>query len=469
MHSLRASPVFALAVLTTLGIAGLIGLMVLLMQLQPGFLGMAHGTDPHHRTHDLTYGFLFGTAVVGILAQLRTPSKNVAGMVMALIPWLGLLLAAVLSTDAGVILSVERVLVAALTVITALLHPTGRDFFRTFSVSRVSWVMLALVIIAAVPLIAFASTNIGLQATVPDDHAALGHYGFMAAFSFTVIGVGLLASLRPDGWRLSAWVAGLLPALLGLTSVMYPDNSSSLGLVWAVAAIAWGVMFVAVAERTTNVGLSADDTRVEADREPTTSTPRWVNVFGIITLVLVLLVIINTVTGLGGGRLHAPPGGAGSDRPPGDIPPEAEPVRARFESYTVEQAAREGYVRDEFCLDAAAFGQPAERGAMGFHATNETLLRGPIDSNRPQALLFDAQGRVLGVEYEVVTDAVSEPPRLFGQTFVKLPAHPGVEHEHYALHLWFIENPNGALADFNPSVSCPPGSTPRHGPGGGGH
>ncbi|MBI2912206.1 MAG: hypothetical protein HYY05_08685, partial [Chloroflexi bacterium] len=93
MQSLRASPIFAVAVLLTLGIAGLIGLMVLLMQLQPGFMGMAHGTDPSHRTHDLTFGFLFGVAVVGLLAQLRRPSQNVAGMVMALIPWAGLLLA----------------------------------------------------------------------------------------------------------------------------------------------------------------------------------------------------------------------------------------------------------------------------------------------------------------------------------------------------------------------------------------
>ncbi len=213
-----------------------------------------------------------------------------------------------------------------------------------------------------------------------------------------------------------------------------------------------------------------------ADRPPYPGTPRWVKVFGIILIVLALLVVIIMFTGVGGehgpGR-HIPSGAPGGHTPPGslggDIPPEAEPVRARFESYTVEQAAREGYVRDEICLDAAVFGQPTERGSMGFHATNKTLLRGPIDSNRPQALLFDMQGRVLGVEYEVMTDAVSEPPRLFGQTFAKLPAHPGVEHEHYALHLWFIENPNGALADFNPSVACPPGSTPSHGPGGGGH
>ncbi len=315
MHSLRASPIFAFFALVTLGWAGVIGLMVFLMILQPGFMGMAHGTEPHHRVHDLTYGLLFATAVVGILAQLRRPLKNVAGQLMALIPWVGLLLAAVLSTDAGVIRSAERMSVALLTVIVALLHPTGRAFFRSFSVSRVNWVMLALVIIAAVPLLAFASTNIGLQRTVPDDHAGMGHYGFMAAFGFTVIGVGLLASLRPDGWRLTAWVAGLLPALLGLASLVFPDASSSLGLVWALAAIAWGVVFIVAAELTKDAaspkllglggGFSKDDPRARPDRESTTSTPRWVYVSGIIVIVVVVLFVILRLIGAGFG--HTPP------------------------------------------------------------------------------------------------------------------------------------------------------------------
>jgi hypothetical protein len=99
---------------------------------------MAYGTEPHHRVHDLAYGFLFTTAIVGMLAQLRWPSKNVAGMLMALIPWVGLLLAAVLSTDVVVIRSTERILVATGTVIAVLLHPARRDFFRSFSVSRVN-------------------------------------------------------------------------------------------------------------------------------------------------------------------------------------------------------------------------------------------------------------------------------------------------------------------------------------------
>ncbi len=344
MHVLRASPVFALAVLVTLGLAGLIGLMVVLMNLSPDLLPgpfgqMTHGTEPHHRIHDLTFGFLFVPTVVGMLAQLRRPSKNVAGQLMALIPWVGLLLAAVLS-DAfvRVILVNPSRSVATVTLIAALLHPTGRDFFRSFSLSRVDWVMLALVVIAAVPLLAFASTSIELQRTVPDDHAGMGHYGFMAAFGFTVIGVGLLASLRPDGWRLTAWVAGLLPALLGVASVMYPDASSSLGPVWALAAIAWGAVFVAVAELTKNAesptllgsllgaggGISKDDPRVGVGRESTVNTPRWMNVFGGIALVLVLLFVVLQFTGIGGGQTpgsgqSATPG-TEDHRPPPGIP-----------------------------------------------------------------------------------------------------------------------------------------------------
>jgi hypothetical protein len=255
VHTLRASPLFAVVVLVTLALVGFIGVVLVKPSLIAGLLGRetaghisGHFREPHHRVHDLTFGFVFGTAVVGMLAQLRRPSQNVAGQLMALIPWVGLMLAFVL---AGASLPFAAApFIAAFTLLAAILHPAGRDFFRSFGVSRVDRMLLPLVIVAAVPLLAFASTNIGLQRSLTDDHAALGHYGFMAAFSFTVIGVGLLASLRPDGWRLTAWVAGLLPALLGLASLVYPDVASSLGILWAIAAIAWGVGFVAAAELT---------------------------------------------------------------------------------------------------------------------------------------------------------------------------------------------------------------------------
>jgi hypothetical protein len=304
---------FSLVVLVTLGLIGFFGVVLLQPNLIDGLLGQEmaghisrHFREPHHRVHDLTFSFLLGTAVVGMLAQLRRPSENVAGQLMALIPFVGLILALVLTNTA--VLSVPWVAVGALTLLATILHPTGRDLFSSFSVSRVNRVMLALVIIAAVPLLAFASIKVGLQRTVTNDHAALGHYGFMAAFSFTVIGVGLLASLRPDGGRLTAWVAGLLPALLGLASLVYQDVDSRLGLVWALAAIAWGVLFVAAAELTQDPErgqrgvVSRSERGVGPDRGSTTRTPRWVSVFGIIVILLVLLFLIMHLTGGGPGR-----------------------------------------------------------------------------------------------------------------------------------------------------------------------
>ena len=323
MASLRASLsefgwrrlVFSLVVLVTLGLFGFVGVVLLQPDLIIGLLGreMAghisqHFRSPHHRIHDLTFSFLVGTALVGMLVQLRSPSKNVAGQLMSLIPWVVLVLVFAL-TNTWVFAPLP--IFAGLTLLATILHPAGRDLFGSLSVSRVNRVMLALVIIAAVPLFSFASTNIGLQRAVTDEHAALGHYAFMAAFSFTVVGVGLLATLRPDGWRVTAWVAGFLPALLGLASVVFPDVGSSLGLVWTLAAIAWGVVFVAAAELTTRATEephradpppypdTRDDTRVRPNRGSTTSTPRWVKVFGIITLVLVLLFVILHLTGGG--------------------------------------------------------------------------------------------------------------------------------------------------------------------------
>jgi len=311
MRSLRASPGFSLVVLVSLGLFGFIGVMLLmgLLGLNATVQAMGHFSSLDHRIHDLTYAFLFGTAAVGLLAQLRTPSKNVAGQLMALIPWVGFVLAFGLTNILINLLRPPFVpIFGALALLAMILHPTGRSLFSSFNISRANRVMLALVIIAAAPLLVFAATNIGLQRTVIDGHAALSHYGYMVAFSFTGLGVGLLASLRPDGWRLTAWVAGLLPALLGLASVVFSDVGSSLGLFWALAAIAWGVGFVAAAELTRRGGRTdtGDDTGVVPDRGSTPSTPRWgVYVFGVIVIGLALLFVILHLTG-GGPGLHTP-------------------------------------------------------------------------------------------------------------------------------------------------------------------
>lgn len=79
----------------------------------------------------------------------------------------------------------------------------------------------------------------GGEAAHDQKHSALGHYRNLAALSLIIIVVGILAILRPPGWQLAVWVAGGLPLLLGLVSVVLPEAESSLGLIWGLAGIAW--------------------------------------------------------------------------------------------------------------------------------------------------------------------------------------------------------------------------------------
>lgn len=237
---------FRVAVLLTIGLAALFASMVGLMNVVPGFMGMTHFTEEHHRIHDLTFSLLNGTVVIGMLAQLRSPTRSVAGQLMALVPFAALLLAVALTN--GWVLSPPWLILGAATVVSTMFHPAG-DPLRWFRGARPDRAMLALIGLAAVPLLGYAWTNIGLQRAGPTDHALAGHYGFMSAVTFTVIAVGVIASLRPAGWRLAAWVTGSLPISLGTASLIYyPHADSSLEPLWAAAAILWGAAFVATGE-----------------------------------------------------------------------------------------------------------------------------------------------------------------------------------------------------------------------------
>jgi hypothetical protein len=219
----------------------------------------------------VAYGLLFTTLGLGLAAQLRRPSGNVAGMVMALVPSASLLLTGVLADDVDAVFEFNPLrYAAAITAVAALVHPAGPAFFRSFRLSRVNRIMLALAAVAAIPFLGFASTNIDVQRTVADEHTVMGHYGFMAALSFAIIGVSVLASMRPDGWKLPARVAGLLTGGLGVTSLLYPNAASSLDTLWALAAIAWAIAFVVAAEFTgqpTEDSDSVSHRRSDLDRE----------------------------------------------------------------------------------------------------------------------------------------------------------------------------------------------------------
>ncbi len=77
-----------------------------------------------------------------------------------------------------------------------------------------------------------------------------GHWSAMGAFNLIVAGLALVAALRPPGWRLPAWSAGLSALLFGAASIANPGDASALNVYWSVLAIAWGIGFIAISEVT---------------------------------------------------------------------------------------------------------------------------------------------------------------------------------------------------------------------------
>jgi hypothetical protein len=74
--------------------------------------------------------------------------------------------------------------------------------------------------------------------------------------AFGIVLTALLAALRIEGWRLTAWCAGLGAAVYGVASIVFhrfPGTTfrypASEGVGWGLVAVAAGLAFIALSER----------------------------------------------------------------------------------------------------------------------------------------------------------------------------------------------------------------------------
>ena len=145
---------------------------------------------------------------------------------------------------------------------------------------------------------------------------------------------------------------------------------------------------------------------------------------------------------------------------PVDPPQQVAQLRQQYEGLTPQQIEAQGYVPEGSCVI-----NPQGPGAMGIHALNQELLqaqfpKGKMDPENPPVLLLDENSNVIGLEWEA-DDVGQGPMKMFGQTIQIQPGHPGVEHPHYMLHIYF--KPDGKVlfgtdpqTAFDPEGDCPP-------------
>ncbi|CAN5547073.1 hypothetical protein BH20ACT23_BH20ACT23_22410 [soil metagenome] len=235
-----------------------------------------------HRVHLIVFGWVFVLSFVGLLAHLRRPETKVAQMYQVLIA-LGFIVATTIIVDR----LVDPVVIAflVLPLLLVFLHPNRGNLLRPST--NMSKTLMALALVATIPLLidAFVQVRIGLEASrvapqiledidedLSDDeferefNAAArratdsaaeaeevvhyGHWSAMGAFNLILIGLALVAAVRPPGWRLPAWSAGLSAVLFGVASFANPGDASAINGYWSAFAIGWGIGFIVIAEAT---------------------------------------------------------------------------------------------------------------------------------------------------------------------------------------------------------------------------
>ena len=244
-----------------------------------------------HRVHLISFGWVFVLSFVALLAQLRRPETKVAQMYQVLIA-IGFLAVTTIVVDR----LIDAIVIAfmVLPLLLVALHPNRRALRRPSL--NVSKTLAALALVAAIPLLidTFVQFRIGLEAAqvapqiLEDVDARLsdeglsdaeledrfereftaearratgsaeeaeevvhyGHWSAMGAFNLIITGLAFVAALRPPGWRLPAWSAGLSALLYGAASIANPGDASAANRYWSVFAIAWGIGFIVIAEAT---------------------------------------------------------------------------------------------------------------------------------------------------------------------------------------------------------------------------
>ena len=156
-------------------------------------------------------------------------------------------------------------------------------------------------------------------------------------------------------------------------------------------------------------------------------------------------------------------------------------IKKATEQYSdVDVALADGYVPDPSgnCISADQEGLPPELGSMGIHYLNMAALKitageprvdgqsTHTDFMKPAILLYEPQAdgslELVGVENLVFQSAWhaagnSEPPSFEGRIWDTMADDPATVADeahrfapHFDQHIWFRENPAGALVPFNP-------------------
>lgn len=221
--------VFGLGELLYLGVVGWLGEAALEEATEPG-------AGPH-LFHVLAHGLFAWLLLISVAVQMRRPERKFAASVFAL--------AAMITYSLGTIVSgiFDPLEVVAIVLLAAAvwLNP-GRESATAVPVHR-GVLLAALPLFAGAVVVAVVEAGRQLSGVAADEHAEFGHYGLMAAMAVIVVIAALIGATSLAGRRLVGGLAAVSLLYIGVASIFYAEQTSSLGMAWGVAAIAAGLIY----------------------------------------------------------------------------------------------------------------------------------------------------------------------------------------------------------------------------------
>jgi hypothetical protein len=224
---------FGLGELLFIGIVGWLGESALEEATEPG-AGV-------HLFHLLGHALFAWLLLICVAVQLRHPERRFAAAVFAL--------AAMVAYSLGTLVSgiFDPLEVAAIVLFAVMIWLSpGREIASALSFHRLALVVSVPILVGAV-VITIGELNRQVSGMSSDAHVEFGHHGLMAAIAATIVLAVVIGSSSLTGRRLVAGLASGSLVYLGAASMLFPDQTSSLGTVGGALAVIVGFAYGSMA------------------------------------------------------------------------------------------------------------------------------------------------------------------------------------------------------------------------------
>jgi hypothetical protein len=232
-------------------IAGLLILLVLFGSLRDLLLlpGQSGFPSVIHRWHEAQSGAFMTILLGGSLLALLWKSQTKPLLMQYIVLSIGIVCLFFATTTGAGFMPIILVIGVVFIAILAAAYPRPRDLLNFRREASLSYLLLALTIVAAILLAPIIARELNYQIlgmTQQDVHSLNYHWLTSVVLALLLILGGSMAATRRPGWRALAFIIGIAYIYLGGMALFLPDYAGSWGTIGGVLGLLGGLGYISI-------------------------------------------------------------------------------------------------------------------------------------------------------------------------------------------------------------------------------